>query len=202
MDILNRIQVKIYDFFYNITGVVLAVILITVTLGIVSRYIFNDPFMWTEELCTILMVYLAYFSAPMATISQEHVVADFFKNLLPQKWSKPLAFIIRIFEIAFFVILARSCILFMPSRTYRTTALRLHRNIYFIPVLIGTVCMIYSLCVHVLNDLFPGFDYYKKRREQKDQEIKRLEQAEEQELVTSMDSFMDEINQSEKGEKQ
>jgi TRAP-type C4-dicarboxylate transport system permease small subunit len=168
-------------------------------MGIVSRYIFNRPFMWTEELCTIMMVYLAFFSAPMATISQEHIVADFFKNMLPPKWSKPLAFVIRLFEVAFFVVLARSCLLFIPGRTFRSTALGATRIVYYLPVMIGTFSMIYSLCVHLINDLVPGFDYYKQRQEEKEQKIKRQEQEEEQAMLGRMDSFMDAIEQSKKG---
>lgn len=197
--VLNKLQVRLYDFFLNITAIVLAIVLITVLLGIISRYFFNAPFIWTEELCTILMVYLAFFSAPMATISQEHVVADFFKNLLPPSFSRKLAFIIRLFEIGFFVVLAVSCIHYIPGRTFRTATLRLPRVVYYIPVLIGTLAMIYSLCVHALNDLFPGFDLFRQRQEAKEAELKRQETEEEKALIGSMDAFIDEVEKSPKG---
>jgi TRAP-type C4-dicarboxylate transport system permease small subunit len=202
MKILNKLQVLLYDFFYNITGLVLAVILSTVLAGIVSRYIFNKPFIWTEELCTILMVYLAYFSAPMATIAQEHVVADFFKGLLPTKFNRILTLVIRLFEIGFFVIVAISCIHYIPNKTYRTPTLLIPRFVFYIPVLVGTVVMVYAICVHVLNDIVPGYNYFKQRQEAREQELKRQEQAEEQELISRMDSFMDEVEKSakEKGE--
>ena len=200
LKILNKIQVVLYDIFNNLAAIVLTVILCTVTAGIVSRYIFNNPFMWTEELCTILMVYLAFLAAPLATIAQEHIVADFFKTLIPARFSRVLSFVIRLFEIAFFVILARSCILYIPGRTFRTATLGIPRIVYYIPVLAGTLVMIYSLCVHLLNDLFPGFDYFKQRQEKREEEIKRQEKAEEQEMINRMDTFMDDVEKTQKEE--
>jgi TRAP-type C4-dicarboxylate transport system permease small subunit len=200
LKILNKIQVILYDFFLNITAFVLAVIMLTVLAGIVSRYVFNAPFSWTEELCTILLVYLAFFSAPLATIAQEHIVADFFKNLLPEKFSRKLAFVIRLFEIFFFVMLAISCIHFIPGRTFRSTMLKVPRLGYYFPVLVGTIVMIYSLCVHLLNDLFPGFDLFKQRQDLKDAEIKQQEIEEGKELVKSVDAFMDKVEESKGGD--
>ena len=196
---LNKIQVSLYDFFNNLTAVVLAIILSSVTAGIVSRYIFNNPFMWTEELCTIMMVFLAFFSAPLATISKEHIVADFFKNLIPAKYGRIMGIIIRLFEIAFFTMLAISCIKYIPGRTFKTTVLRFPRYGYYIPVLIGTLVIIYSLCVHMLNEFFPGCDYFKQRQEEREQEIKRQDEEEQQAILGRMDSFMDEVEKSQKG---
>ena len=204
MKILNKIQVALYDIFQNLTAVVLAIILTTVTLGIVSRYVFNRPFMWTEELCTIMLVFLAFFSAPMATIAQEHIVADFFKSLIPEKYRRILSIIIRAFEIFFFVFLAYSTILYIPGRTFRTTALRFPRFGYYVPVLIGTLVIIYSLCVHMLNDFFPGFDLFKERRHRMEEKAKYEEDQENRNLEASMDSFMDKVEEAEKvkGERQ
>lgn len=200
LKILNKIQVALYDLFYNVTGVVLAFILAIVLAGIVSRYIFNSPFIWTEEVCTILMVYLAYFSAIMATIAQEHVVADFFKGLLPKRFNKLLTFVIRLFEIFFFVFVAYSCILYIPRyKTYRTPTLLIPRFVFYIPVLTGTIAMVYAICVHVINDLIPGYNYFQQRKEDREQAFKRQEEEEEKELIDKMDSFMDEVEKSEKG---
>jgi TRAP-type C4-dicarboxylate transport system permease small subunit len=199
MKILNKIILGIYDLFENLGGIVLTVILSSVLLGIVSRYVFNRPFIWTEEVCTLLMVYLAYLSAPLATISKEHVVADFFKSLLPKKFELILIFVIRFFEIFFFVYVALSCIHYIPGRTYITPALRIPRIAFYAPVFIGTVVILLSTVIHVLNDLIPGYDYFRQRKELREKEIQDMEKQEEQKMLERMDSFMDEVEKAEKG---
>ena len=190
LKILNKIQVFLFDFFNNVTGVVLTIILGSVIAGIVSRYIFNSPFIWTEELCTVMLVYLGFCSAPMATIAQEHIVADFFKNLLPPKYNKALSIIIRLVSIAFFIILAISCIHYIPGRTYKTPTLYIPRYAFYIPVLVSTIAMSYSLCVHMINDFFPGYDYFKQRQAARDEAQKLIEEEENIEQEARMDAFM------------
>jgi TRAP-type C4-dicarboxylate transport system permease small subunit len=199
MKVLNKIIVGLYDLLENLGAVVLTVILSTVLLGIISRYVFNRPFIWTEEVCTLLMVYLAYLSAPLATISKEHVVADFFKNLLPKKFDHVLTFVIRFFEIFFFVYVAVSCIHYIPGRTYITPALRIPRIAFYIPVLTGTLVILLSVVIHVLNDLIPGYDYFRQRKELREKEALAKEKQEEREMLERIDSFMDEVEKAEKG---
>jgi TRAP-type C4-dicarboxylate transport system permease small subunit len=199
MKMLNRTIVKVYDLFETLGAIVLTVILSTVFLGIISRYVFNRPFIWTEEVCTLLMVYLAYLSAPLATISKEHVVADFFKSLLPKKFDRALTLIIRLFEIFFFVYVALSCIKFIPSRTYTTPVLRIPKIAFYAPVLAGTLVILLSIVIHVLNDLLPGYDYFRQRKEMREKEIQDQEKEEERALLERMDSFMDDIERQEKG---
>ena len=201
MKVLNKIQLAIYDFYYNVTGAVLGVIIITVTLGIVSRYVFNRPFLWTEEVCTILLVYLAYCSAPMATISQDHIVADFLLKLLPKKLNKVMAIIIRIASIGFFAFLTYSCLKFIPGKTYRTPALRLPRIVFYIPVLVGAAAIVYSLIVHLLNDFFPGYDFYIQRKQAKEEALRLEEEKENEEAARKVDSFMDMADKAQKGGK-
>jgi len=198
---LNKAMVVMYDVFMNLTAGVLAVILITVILQVVSRYVFNRAFTWTEELCTILLVYLAFFAAPMPTIAQKHMVADFFRGLIPKKLNWALGYIIRFSSIFFFAMLAISCIHYIPNRSFKTPALQLPRYVFYIPVLIGTLAMIYAEIVNLLNEFFPGFNYYKQRQDQRDAEAARIEEQEKMAMVASMDSFMDKAEGKDKGGK-
>ena len=188
--ILNRIQVILYEFFNNITAGVLAVIICTVTAGVVSRYVFNKPFIWTEELCTVLLIYLAFCSAPMATISKEHIVADFLLNMIPPKFQKILSVFIRLVEITFFLALTISCARFIPGRTFRSAVLGITRHAYYIPVLVGSAAMVYSLLVHMLNGVFPGYDYFSQRKEARENEVRLMEEKEQERVNADMDAFV------------
>lgn len=87
MKVLNRILYWCYQIVQVIGAVVLAAIMLIVTAGIISRYFFNSPFSWTEEVTTFLMVYLCYISAALTTIQKKHIVADFFITKAPPQIS-------------------------------------------------------------------------------------------------------------------
>jgi TRAP-type C4-dicarboxylate transport system permease small subunit len=190
---MNRLQVWVYDIFQNIGAFILAVIMLTVLAGVVSRYFFNMPFSWTEELVTTAMVYLCYTCAPLATISKSHVVADFLKSVVPKKVEKPLSVAIRLLEIFFFLVVAISCARYIPGRTFRSAALRLTRPIFYAPILIGTSVMVIFIILDLFNDFFPGYNYFMERKKEIDEEEARIEELEKQRMQADMDAFMDKI---------
>jgi TRAP-type C4-dicarboxylate transport system permease small subunit len=194
--ILNRFILVVYDIIHNLSAAILALILCTVLAGIVSRYIFNRPFIWTEEICTFFMVWLAYLTAPLATISKEHVVADFFKSLLPKRLDAVLVVVIRLFEIFFLVFVARSCLHYIPNRTFATPVLHIPRVAFYAPVLGGTLIMLLSIVIHIVNDFVPGYNYFQQRKDEKDKEIARKEKEEEQQTIKNMETFMDEVEKA------
>jgi TRAP-type C4-dicarboxylate transport system permease small subunit len=190
---MNRLQVWVYDIFQNIGAFILAVIMLTVLAGVVSRYFFNMPFSWTEELVTTAMVYLCYTCAPLATISKSHVVADFLKSVVPKKVEKPLSVVIRLLEIFFFVVVAISCARYIPGRTFRSATLRLTRPMFYAPILIGTSVMVIFIVLDLFNDFFPGYNYFMERKKGIDEEEARIEELEKQRMQADMDAFMDKI---------
>jgi TRAP-type C4-dicarboxylate transport system permease small subunit len=197
---MNRLQVWVYDIFQNIGAVILASILLAVLAGVISRYIFNMPFAWTEELVTTAMVYLCFTCAPLATISKSHIVADFLKSVVPKKAEKVLSVVIRLLEILFFVVVAISCARYMVGRTFRSAALRLPRTVFYTPILISTSIMVVFIVLDFFNDLFPGYNYFMQRKKKIDDEEAKIEEAERLRVQAEMDAFMDKIEGEKKGD--
>ena len=79
---LNRFILVSYDVIKNIAGAVMVAIIMIVSVGIVSRYIFSHAISWIEEICCLLLVWLCYLSASLTTVTKEHVVADFLSGSL------------------------------------------------------------------------------------------------------------------------
>ena len=65
------------------TGVLVAVLLCTVTLGIVFRAI-NDPLSWTDEISGFLMVWLACLGWMIATRHGTHIRIQLLQGMLPE----------------------------------------------------------------------------------------------------------------------
>jgi TRAP-type transport system small permease protein len=57
---------------------------------VVSRYVFNDPFTWSEELGRYLFIWVVYLGAFLALKHQEHLSLDILSQRLPLKHKRLL----------------------------------------------------------------------------------------------------------------
>ena len=93
---LNRFILVSYDVIKNIAGAVMVAIIMIVSVGIVSRYIFSHAISWIEEICCLLLVWLCYLSASLTTVTKEHLVSFFLSGSLPVNMHKFFIIMIRI----------------------------------------------------------------------------------------------------------
>lgn len=187
---LNRFIVLSYDVIKNIAGAVMVAIIMIVSLGIVSRYIFSHAISWVEEICCLLLVWLCYLSASLTTVAKEHVVADFISGSLPVKLQKILRTVIRIGEIIFFAVVTYSVICLLPSLTNVSAALKLPRYWYYMPVLIFSAYMTLAILIDMLNDFIPGFDYFKIRKDEAERIHLEKERQENEAMLQRVGAFM------------
>ena len=54
--------------------------------GVVSRYVFNKPLTWSDELASVLFLWLAMLGAVIALRRGEHMRLTTFVNLLRPRW--------------------------------------------------------------------------------------------------------------------
>lgn len=190
--VLNKGVYYSYKAVKFIGTVILIAIFLIITAGIISRYIFNHPFSWTEELATFLMVWLCYLSAFLTTVRKKHIVADFFVSKASPKFQKIIGIFSKILMIIFFVFLAVSVLKLLPSLVWRSGVLDIHRSYYYLPVWTMSILMAYSVVVDIINDFVPGYDYMKLESEKQQQLDLEQEKAETAELQKNMDEFMHE----------
>ena len=58
----------------------------TLSAGVISRYVFNRPFFWTDEVARILLIWSIFTGAAMGfrqESSTRHISMDLFVSLLP-----------------------------------------------------------------------------------------------------------------------
>ena len=195
---LNKIMMVVYDILENVAAVFLTAVIIVVLCGIVSRYIFNSPFIWTEEVCTLLMVNLAYTSATMATVRKGHLVADFITGAFPGKfawWHRLVVWCVTIFFLGFLLF---SILKLMPNVKMLSAALRIPRQVFYFPCMLGSFGMLFFNVIHILNHLFPGNDLFAQRAEARYQEEQRAEREDTSALTQIMDEFQKKIDEDKK----
>lgn len=190
MKILNAIVYWVNWAMRKIGAIVLTIIFLSITVGILSRYLFNKPMSWTEELVCFLMVYLCYISAAITTAEKKHLVADFLIAKASPLFRKIISVISRLLMILFFAVVCISIMQLLPTLVWRSGVLLIHRRFYYYPVLVSCIIMTFDVVVDILNDIFPGYDLIQKKKEEAALLAKQQEAAEALEIQKSMDSFM------------
>lgn len=190
MKILNAIVYWVNWAMRKIGAIVLTIIFLSITVGILSRYLFNKPMSWTEELVCFLMVYLCYISAAITTAEKKHLVADFLIAKAPPLFRKIISVISRLLMILFFAVVCISIVQLLPTLVWRSGVLLIHRRFYYYPVLVSCIIMTFDVVVDILNDIFPGYDLIQKKKEEAALLARQQEAAEALEIQKSMDSFM------------
>lgn len=108
-------------------------ITVSMTLQIISRYIFNNPIDWTEEVSKILFVAMIFLGA----IAAEHIRVTAFIDNLNQSYRKLLNKINNILETFYFgFVIYLFLIYFNPSRTISTPILEI--NLYYLYAIVAT----------------------------------------------------------------
>ncbi len=170
---------------------VLSAIMLLITAGIISRYFFNSPFSWTEEVTTFLMVYLCYISAALTTVAKKHIVADFFIGKAPEKFQKAVSYFSRGLMLLFFLVVCISVAKLIPQLTWTSAVLEIPRKYYYLPVFSMCAFMFAAVSVDILNDIFPGYDIISQENARIQEEERQKEQEEAEAIQKNMDAFLE-----------
>lgn len=190
---LNTFQMYSYDVIERIAAAVLAVTILVTTVGIISRYFFNNSLSWTEEICCIMLVWLAYLTAGLATVGKTHVVADFLSQNLKGVAKKIQSWIVRVLELVFLVVITYAMLKLFPTIRIITPALEISRKIYYIPMIGMSLYMAFAIILDMINDLVPGYNCWAQRQERREAESAAEEDLRRAESLASVDKFMDEV---------
>ncbi len=70
---------------------------------VISRYVFNAPLIWSEELSRYLFIWLAFLGAWQAWILREHLGIDMLPEIIPARMIRPLQLLIEVLVLIFAV---------------------------------------------------------------------------------------------------
>jgi len=199
---LNAIVYWGYKIAKHLGAACLAAIFLSITVGIVSRYIFHHPVTWSEEVCTFMMVHVCFISAATTTAQKKHIVADFFIAKAPRLFRGIMKYITYLLEAFFFIALIISIATIMPNLVWRSPVLDIPRQYYYSSALVGGVYMVICIITQVLNESFPGYDLMEQQRQKEADAVKAEEAAEAAEIQKQMDNFMKASGYDTPGEKE
>jgi C4-dicarboxylate transporter, DctQ subunit len=73
---------KLLDDLSYLAAFVLGFMALAVTLEIITRYFFNDPWLWTIEITQYCQVWITFLCAAWILRKEGHVIVDFLPNML------------------------------------------------------------------------------------------------------------------------
>ena len=192
MKVLNKLILWTYDILENVSAVLIIGEMLAVTVGIIFRYFLNNSLSWVEELCVLSLIYLAYMTAGLATVSKTHIVADFISSKIKGKPKTALSWVMRVLEIAFLVLIYHGIIKLLPNMTATSTALDIPRVWYYFPIGVMSIYMAFAIVVDMLNEIFPGYNYWKIREDERERLSAEAELRAIEESLAGAEKFMDE----------
>jgi TRAP-type C4-dicarboxylate transport system permease small subunit len=124
-------------------------IILTLSAGVISRYVFNRPFFWTDEVARILLIWSIFIGAAMGFrkgTSTAHIGMDYFVSLLPKKSKKiavKLGWLVNLFFCVLILIIGIS--FFIQTISFRTAALDISKGFIYICLPIFGILMLVFL---------------------------------------------------------
>jgi TRAP-type C4-dicarboxylate transport system permease small subunit len=137
--ILNKL-IKAGDKIYvSIAVLLLAALVVTVTAGVIARYFFNSPFDWTEELVTLLFIWISFLGAAVASARHKHVVVDLFTSKATPFVRNIAGIVSDLLTILFLVMVIIGAVILLPTMRHASVALNIPRAVYYVPILASSV---------------------------------------------------------------
>ena len=160
-DLIEKLLFLIKKGLRILSCITICFLTIIVAMQVVNRNFFDRSFTWVEELSSILMIYIAYFGAAIATINDSNTRIDFFIRKLPDKGYRIISCLDDFICIAFLIIvICYSAQGMSKNLNMFTPALHLPVSVNYLGVLLGCILMVLFYSVHAVLDLkkFVGQD--------------------------------------------
>ena len=129
-------------------------IILTLSAGVVSRYIFNSPIFWTDEVARMLLIWSIFIGAALGfrkDASTSHISMDYFVSLLPPKPKKTVERFSLLLNALFgFLMLIIGTAFFIQTITFRTAALEISKGFIYVCLPVFAVMTI----VFVIHNIF------------------------------------------------
>ena len=132
-------------------AVLLGAMLASVGLGVLFRFVLQDPLGWTEEVVLVCMVWACLLGASVATKHNEHILIDIVLVLVPTRIAQGMRVLAQGLVVAFLSLFAwQGLVLVDASKYTATTALGIPMVYVYAAVPVSAICML----VHNVRGLY------------------------------------------------
>lgn len=135
---------------------VLSLIILSTFLGVVTRYVWRSPLVWTSELSSIGLVWLSFLGASYLYTEKRHIGMGWFVGVFPEK----IRLLVRILVDLFLLILFGTLIptgwnLMKLDSDFFLVTLGIPRTILSFPLFLAVISMMISTMFFLIDDFSP-----------------------------------------------
>lgn len=133
----------------------IALIVVTITIQVFTRYLLNYPIVWVEELATYAFIWGAFIGAALGHKRQRHIRIDTFVTRLPPRGAAAMRLVANVLALILFYLLARTALTVMGVES-RSRSIALPIDIprmwfYSVPLFVGVASMAITSIYFVLE---------------------------------------------------
>jgi TRAP-type C4-dicarboxylate transport system permease small subunit len=139
----------------RICALLMAVLVLTVWLGVADRYAYQLGATWTEELARYTMIWCALLAVPCGAYRREHIGLEFVLNFMPKRYRRILQLVLDLTGLAFFTFLTFYSIgMTVEGRTQHANIFGMTMLVPFASVPVSSALTVVQLIVTMVRD-FP-----------------------------------------------
>jgi len=146
---LNSILQPVRKVVYVVVVSMFALQVIVVFAQVIWRFVFNDPFSWSEELARYLQVWIILLASSVCIHEGSHLAVDYLVHYLPFRHRKNLALLVTILMMVFVSVLIGAGIkMIITAQSQTSPALHIPMGaVYLVFPVAGTLMLLESLNV-------------------------------------------------------
>lgn len=139
-------------------------VLALVLTQVVSRYVFNSPFSWTEESARLLLVWLTFLAAMHVSSRRAHITVDLIATVVPARAARSVSAVAEIVVIVTAIVMSVAGIMMvgivgglaLPATGLPTTLLYGAALVGFVGIAIHSLLALYLQIRHPEDELDPA----------------------------------------------
>lgn len=135
-------------------------LLVAATLQVLSRYVFEAPLPWTEELARFLLVWVAFLGSASVTRRKMHIAVEFFSNKFKGKTAGVINTVLYMIMAVFLAILFYGTLVMFESSwpVHAGTMPWLRMSWVYLGAIIGVAAMLIYVLNHLVREIGNLFD--------------------------------------------
>ncbi len=150
-------KIPFFKSFKMIPCLLLAVMAVTVFIGVVFRYAFHSPLSFPEELSKLAFTWVVFLGAALVSAKREHIVIETLVDFFPKKVKAVVGLVVRILTIALMGVIAVVGTQYIFGAIRETSAaMEISMAWWALPIPISALLIIWYTLVDIKDLVLPA----------------------------------------------
>jgi C4-dicarboxylate transporter DctQ subunit len=131
--------------------------LLIIALGVLMRYVFDNPIIWADQIATYGLVYMTFIGAPYVLALRRHVAVDILESAISPARQKRLRVFVdvvgAIYSLGFLLLAAKEFVRVAMGGAQFQDAITLPQWTVYVVIPVGAALLMLQFIANLLHDL-------------------------------------------------